>query len=53
VGIAFIQSPLEFVFSINGCVIWLIGMLVIAAIASLVPARNATRLTVREVLAYE
>jgi putative ABC transport system permease protein len=53
VGIAFIQSPLDFVFQPSGCIIWLVGMLIIAAIASLVPARNASRLTVREVLAYE
>jgi putative ABC transport system permease protein len=53
VGVAFIQSPLNFVFQPAGCIIWLVGMVVIAAIASLVPARNASRLTVREVLAYE
>ena len=53
VGVAFIQSPLQFVFQPAGCIIWLVGMLVIAAIASLAPARSASRLTVREVLAYE
>ncbi|MCE1252534.1 MAG: FtsX-like permease family protein [Anaerolineae bacterium] len=53
VGLAFIQSPLQFVFSANGCIIWLVGMLIIAAVASLLPARNASRLTIREVLAYE
>lgn len=53
VGGAFLQSPLEFVFSINGCFIWLVGTLIIATVASLMPARSASRLTVREVLAYE
>jgi putative ABC transport system permease protein len=53
VGMAFVQSPLNFVFSLNGCIIWFVGMLVIATIACLLPARNASRLTVREVLAYE
>jgi len=53
VGMAFVQSPLTFVFQPAGCLIWLVGTLVIAAIASLIPARSASRLTVREVLAYE
>ena len=53
VGVAFIQSPLNFVFQPTGCIIWLVGMLIIAAISSLAPARSASRLTVREVLAYE
>lgn len=53
VGMAFVESPLNFVFSINGCVIWLVGTLIIAAIACILPAKNASRLTVREVLAYE
>jgi len=53
VGMAFLQSPLSFVFQPAGCIIWLVGMLIIAAISSLAPARSASRLTVREVLAYE
>jgi ABC-type antimicrobial peptide transport system permease subunit len=32
---------------------WVIPVVVIAVVASALPARGATRLTVREVLAYE
>ncbi len=53
VGMAFFQTPLSFSFSIGGALIWLVLVTIIAAIASLLPGYNATRLTVREVLAYE
>jgi putative ABC transport system permease protein len=33
--------------------VWLVIVLVLSALASFVPARNASRLTVREVLSYE
>jgi len=33
--------------------IWLGVVVVLSALASAIPARNASRLTVREVLAYE
>jgi putative ABC transport system permease protein len=47
-GLAF-----SFSFSITGTIIWLIISVVLAAVASFLPAWNATRLTVRDVLAYE
>ncbi|TVR69578.1 MAG: ABC transporter permease [Sphaerobacteraceae bacterium] len=53
IGVAFVQSPLEFTFSIAGILLWLIVVLVLSVVASLFPARNAWRLSVREVLAYE
>jgi putative ABC transport system permease protein len=53
VGRAFVDSPLEFGYSLQGAVLWLAAAAVIAAVASLLPARNAARLTVREVLSYE
>ena len=53
VGMAFFQTPLTFSFSVSGALIWLALVTIIAAVASLVPAHQATRLTVREVLAYE
>jgi len=40
-------------YSITGFVIWLAVDLVLSVIASITPARSATRLTVREVLSYE
>jgi putative ABC transport system permease protein len=53
VGMAFFQTPLTFSFSVSGALIWLALVTIIAAVASLVLAYQATRLTVREVLAYE
>jgi len=53
VGAAFLQSPLSYTFSIQGMLLWLAVVLVLAALASILPAWNASRLTVREVLAYE
>lgn len=40
-------------FSLDGPLFWLIGVLLLSTIASYLPARNASRLTIREVLAYE
>jgi putative ABC transport system permease protein len=53
VGVAFLQAPLNYTFSLQGMLLWLAIVLVLAALASVLPAWNASRLTVREVLAYE
>jgi putative ABC transport system permease protein len=53
VGTLFIHAPLAYTFSVPGALIWLGGILVLASLASLLPAWNASRLTVRDVLAYE
>jgi putative ABC transport system permease protein len=53
VGIAFLSAPLSHVFPLQGVLLWLALALAIATVASLLPARGAVRLTVREVLAYE
>jgi putative ABC transport system permease protein len=53
VGVALMQMPLDFVFSLPGLLIWLGVVIALAALASFLPARNATRVTVRDVLAYE
>lgn len=47
------QAPLSYTFSLNGVALWLVAAILLAALASFLPARNAARLTVREVLAYE
>ncbi len=52
-GMALVNSPLEAAFSYQGYLVWFVIVLVISALASAIPARNASRLTVREVLAYE
>ena len=53
VSVAVFQSPIDVVFTYTGYAIWLGLVLVLSAIASILPARNAARLTIREVLAYE
>jgi ABC-type lipoprotein release transport system permease subunit len=41
------------VYGITGIIVWLILTLILASIASALPARRASRLTVRDTLAYE
>ncbi|OGO40840.1 MAG: hypothetical protein A2W36_05510, partial [Chloroflexi bacterium RBG_16_58_14] len=53
VGISMVQSPLTFVFAWDGFLVWLVLILIISSLASFLPARTASRLTVREVLSYE
>jgi putative ABC transport system permease protein len=45
--------PIEFSMTWTGVLIWLGVVLVLSVVASLLPARTAARLTIREVLAYE
>jgi putative ABC transport system permease protein len=52
-GMAFFERPLPFTYSIPGTFVWLLLVLVIATLASLLPARRATHISVREALAYE
>jgi putative ABC transport system permease protein len=52
-GLALVKVPLSFQYSIIAAVLWFFVLQVVAVVASLGPARNAVRLTIREVLAYE
>ena len=52
-GMVFLSRPLSYAISAEGVVLWLGIVLVLAAVASLFPAWRASRLAVREVLAYE
>jgi putative ABC transport system permease protein len=52
-GSALMTLPLTYTVSTNGILAWLAIVLVLSAGASLLPARGAIRLTVRDVLAYE
>jgi putative ABC transport system permease protein len=52
-GLALIKIPLAYQYSILAAVLWFVVLQIIATVASLGPARNAERLTIREVLAYE
>jgi putative ABC transport system permease protein len=53
VGGAIMGAPLTFAYSMPGLWTWLVVVFLLSALASFIPARNASRLTVREVLAYE
>ena len=50
---AIFHSQISVHFTFTGFLIWLLVVLVLSAVASVLPARNAARLTIREVLAYE
>ncbi len=52
-GQALMTIPIVYIFSVQGLFIWLGIVLVLSTIACLIPARNAVRLTIRDVLAYE
>lgn len=53
IGEQFLNTPLNHTFSVRGAILWLAVVIILAAVASFLPAWNASRLTVREVLAYE
>jgi putative ABC transport system permease protein len=53
VGTVFTGSPFSYVYSVNGMIMWLVVVLVLSIVASFLPAWNSSRLTVRDVLAYE
>jgi putative ABC transport system permease protein len=50
---AMFGSAIPLTLTLEGVAIWLATVLGLSALASLLPARNAARLTIREVLAYE
>jgi putative ABC transport system permease protein len=53
ISLAIFNSPSKFMLNPYGFLIWLGLVLILSAVASVLPARNAARLTIREVLAYE
>jgi len=53
IGEAMMGSEMILTYTPLGVFIWLGMVVVLSFIASIVPARNAARLTIREVLAYE
>jgi putative ABC transport system permease protein len=50
---AMFGSPIPLRLTLEGAAIWLAAVLGLSALASVLPARSAARLTIREVLAYE
>lgn len=53
VGREFTRAPLSYTFSAGGALLWLALSILLAAAATFLPARQASRLSIREVLAYE
>jgi putative ABC transport system permease protein len=53
VGMAVLTAPMPAVYDTMGFVSWLIFTVVLATLASALPARRASKLTVRDTLAYE
>ncbi len=53
VRLSLLQMPLACTYALYGVATWLVAVVALAAVARLAPARSATRLTVRELLAYE
>jgi putative ABC transport system permease protein len=51
--LALFGATADFTFTPIGVILWGIVVVILSVIASVGPARNATRLTIREVLAYE
>lgn len=51
-GQEFLHVPLEYDYSWAGLGLWLLLVFVVAAVSSFLPAWNASRLTVRQVLSY-
>jgi putative ABC transport system permease protein len=53
ISLSIFNSPAQIAFTATGFLIWLALVAVLSVGASILPARNATKLTIREVLAYE
>jgi putative ABC transport system permease protein len=53
VSVAVFETPIDVVFTWLGYAIWFGLVLILSVLGSILPARNAASLTIREVLAYE
>ncbi len=53
VGIAFMETPLDYTFSPAGMLVWLVIVVVVSALSTLIPAESASQIKVSELLAYE
>jgi putative ABC transport system permease protein len=53
IGQELMYTTLEFTYSVSGMLLWLLVVIVLSALSSLGPALQATRVSVREALAYE
>lgn len=53
VGTAILTAPMPAVYGATGIIAWLIFTVILGTLASALPARRASKLTVRDTLAYE
>ena len=53
VGTAIMGSPMPTTYDATGILVWLAGILFIGSVSSILPALRASRLTVKDTLAYE
>ncbi|MBK8432937.1 MAG: FtsX-like permease family protein [Chloroflexi bacterium] len=53
VGLLLLNAEPNYIFSIPGTILWLVIVILLSVVASYLPARSASRVTVREVLSYE
>ena len=53
IGTSLLNVPLDYLFSLAGLITWAGVVVILSIISCMIPARNAVRLTVRDVLAYE
>ncbi len=53
VGMAILTAPMPTVYGVSGVLAWLVFTVVLGSLASALPARRASSLTVRDTLAYE
>jgi putative ABC transport system permease protein len=53
IGESLLDSPIALSFTPLGILLWLAIVIILSVFASIMPARNAARLTINEVLAYE
>jgi putative ABC transport system permease protein len=53
VGMAILTAPMPTVYGVSGIFAWLLFTIVLGTLASALPARRASSLTVRDTLAYE
>jgi putative ABC transport system permease protein len=51
-GVLLLGIPLSYAFPVTGVLLWLVLSIALAVAASYLPAQNAARVTVRQVLAY-
>jgi putative ABC transport system permease protein len=53
IGYNLLNEPLRYSYAWYAVVVWLVLVLLLSVLSSILPSRNALRITIREVLAYE